>query len=146
MFFTSHLLAGALIGKAAPNALAAFGLGVASHLAMDALPHWGASGPEQLLRVAKVDGVLAASAALPIVLCQPALKLCAGMAGACLLDLRYPARVYLKVDPFPEVVTRLHDAVQKGRESPARLGLEVTEGCVLAGLVAWACLAGRRRV
>jgi hypothetical protein len=78
-------------------------------------------------------------------LCTPTLKVCAGMAGACLLDLRYPAMVYLGADPFPEVVTRLHNAVQRGRESPSRLWLEVSEGCALAGLVTWACVTGRRR-
>ena len=141
VFFTNHLLAGALIGRAAPNALAAFGLGVASHLAMDALPHWGPGEPGRLLRVAKIDGALALAVGAPTVLCSRSLKLCAGIAGACLLDLRYPAQVYLGADPFPKAVSRAHDAVQRGRESPSRLWLEVTEGFVLACAVAWACLA-----
>lgn len=40
MVLTSHILAGAVIGAEVKNIWAVFGLGLASHYLMDALPHW----------------------------------------------------------------------------------------------------------
>ncbi len=40
MVLTSHILAGAVIGAEVKNIWAIFGLGLASHYLMDALPHW----------------------------------------------------------------------------------------------------------
>jgi hypothetical protein len=42
MFVTNHVLSGVLIGKVlADRPAAALAVGVASHLALDAVPHWG---------------------------------------------------------------------------------------------------------
>lgn len=43
MLVTNHVLAGAAIGALTRRPGVALGLGVASHLAMDAMPHWGLS-------------------------------------------------------------------------------------------------------
>ncbi|HZM57790.1 MAG TPA: hypothetical protein VFC03_22510, partial [Acidimicrobiales bacterium] len=72
MFVTNHVLSGVLVGQvladrpaaaAAAAFAAAFAVGVASHLALNAVPHWGCDlagvdGPERFLRVAKRDGLL----------------------------------------------------------------------------------------
>ena len=58
MLVTNHVLAGALIGAAAPYPAPAFLLGVASHLPLDTVPHWGDfGGHHQFMRVAVPDGV-----------------------------------------------------------------------------------------
>ena len=59
MFVTNHVLSGVLIGRALKKrpglALLA---GVASHLVLDAIPHWGCNpGRAHFLTVAKRDGV-----------------------------------------------------------------------------------------
>lgn len=61
MLLTNHVLAGAAIGTLLRRRPAlAFGVGVASHLAMDALPHFGLPGEpdaaRRFLRIARRDG------------------------------------------------------------------------------------------
>ena len=41
MLLTNHVLSGALIGALTRRPLPAFAAGVASHFALDAVPHWG---------------------------------------------------------------------------------------------------------
>src|ERR1700749_2472794 len=41
MLVTNHVLSGAVIGAASRRVLPAFALGVLSHFALDAVPHWG---------------------------------------------------------------------------------------------------------
>ena len=41
MLVTNHVLSGAVIGAAVRRPVPAFALGVASHFALDAVPHWG---------------------------------------------------------------------------------------------------------
>jgi hypothetical protein len=41
MLVTNHVLSGALIGAVVRRPLPAFTLGVASHFALDTVPHWG---------------------------------------------------------------------------------------------------------
>ena len=53
--------------------MTAFVAGVASHLALDAVPHWGCDlqrpgGPEQFLVVAKRDGLLGLTAMVAVAL------------------------------------------------------------------------------
>ena len=43
MLVTNHVLSGAAIGAAVRRPVPAFLLGVASHFALDAAPHWGRS-------------------------------------------------------------------------------------------------------
>src|SRR2546423_14753559 len=99
MLVTNHVAAGAAIGALLHRRPAlAFAAGVASHVAMDCLPHWGLPrGPEShesFLHVAKRDG-LAGLAAIAV-LAGPARDRRAGVlaaiAGAPLLDFDNPDR------------------------------------------------------
>src|SRR2546423_7828887 len=109
MLVTNHVAAGAAIGALLHRRPAlAFAAGVASHLAMDCLPHWGLPrGPEshdRFLEAAKKDGLpgLAAIAALS----GPATGLRAGVPrgipGATLLDADKPARHSFDRTPVPD--------------------------------------------
>ena len=50
---TNHVLSGAFIGRAAPGPVSAFAAGVASHFALDAVPHWGNGKPiDEVMHVA----------------------------------------------------------------------------------------------
>lgn len=150
MFVTNHVLAGALLGLAAPRRPAAvLVVAVASHLAMDRVPHWGLRGarhddPGRFLRVAVRDGllglaVMGAVAALAPAGDRPAVV--AGMAGAALLDVDKPAEL-VGWHPVPAAVQRLHVAVQ--REDERHLARELALGASLAAAVG-ASLRGRRR-
>src|SRR5207237_8435954 len=89
MLVTNHVAAGAAIGAVLHRRPGlAFAVGVASHIAMDCLPHWGlpreAASHDRFLEVAKRDG-LAGLAAIAV-LAGPARGLRragrAGLAGA----------------------------------------------------------------
>lgn len=150
MFVTNHVLAGATIGLVfGRHPVGAFAAGVVSHFALDACPHWGivVDGPEaeaHFFRVARYDGCLglaamAAGAAIAGRGVRPATV--AAMVGAALPDLDKPCRHFFGVNPFPGWFNRLHGMVQ--RESPERLGFEVTAGVALAAL-AFGAHAGSR--
>jgi len=58
MLLTNHVLSGALIGGAVRRPVPAFLVGVASHFALDAIPHWGDwRDRHQFLQVAVLDGL-----------------------------------------------------------------------------------------
>jgi len=148
MLVTNHVAAGAAIGALLHRRPAlAFAAGVASHLAMDALPHWGlpreAASQEEFLLVAKRDGLagLAAIAALA----GPARGLrtgvVAGIAGATLLDVDKPARHFFGRNPVPAPIQEFHERIQ--REAPHRMRNEVALAAGLIGLSA--LLVARRR-
>ena len=61
MLLTNHVLSGALIGAVVRRPVPAFVLGVASHFALDAVPHWGdwRGDTRKFLRVAVPDGLTA---------------------------------------------------------------------------------------
>lgn len=152
MLVTNHVLAGAAIGALARRPLAALGLGVASHLAMDVIPHWGLghtlSRPEadrQFLRVARRDGLtgLAAMGAAFGLARGRRLPVVAGMVGAALLDLDKPARHFFGTSPFPPAVDRFHASIQHGREHPHRMRQEFAVAAGLAAVVAALCAARR---
>ena len=90
MFITNHVLSGAVTGAVVRRPVPAFLAGVASHFALDALPHWGKAGEEHFLRAAVADGLtgLAAMAVLTAA-AGPGRRaaVLAGMAGAALPDL-----------------------------------------------------------
>ena len=139
MFVTSHALSGVLIGNAlGGHPLAALATGVASHLVLDAVPHWGCDmgrpgGPEQFLRAARWDGVLGVAVlATATVSVDPRVRAAtvAAMAGAVLLDLDKPMGHFFGIEPFPRVVNRLHARVQ--RESPDGLRREFGYGIAMA--------------
>lgn len=142
MFVTNHVLAGAAIGLAlGRRPAAAFATGFVSHLAMDALPHWGIPlcDPDRhakFLRAAVVDGCvgLATMAAGTAVAGRDVrLATVAGMAGAALPDLNKPAGEFFGVDPFPRWFTKVHNDIQN--ESPNRLVAEIGVAVGLAAVV-----------
>lgn len=147
MFVTNHVLAGASIGLVLRRRpVAAFTAGVASHLAMDAVPHFDCR-PATFLTVARRDGVLglAVIAAVAAASDRPVAPVLAGMAGAALLDLNKPAHHFFGFSPFPKPVDRFHAAIQQGKTSPERLRQELTSGVVLATVAAVLISRSRRR-
>jgi len=152
MFVTNHVLSGVLIGRALERRpVAAFVVGVGSHLLVDAIPHWGCdrSAPdaqERFLQVARRDGVLGlgimAGAALAVgPKARPAVI--AAMAGAALLDLDKPIEHFFGFYPFPDPVRRLHVWIQN--ESTAGLPKELAFGAVFAVADTLAVVRSRRR-
>jgi hypothetical protein len=142
MLVTNHVAAGAAIGALLHRRPAlAFAAGVASHVVMDCLPHWGLPrGPEshdRFLDVAKKDGV--AGLAAIAVLSGPARDLrpgvLAGIAGATLLDVDKPARHFFGRNPVPASIQGFHERIQ--REAPHRMRQEVA---IAVGLTAASAL------
>jgi hypothetical protein len=153
MFVTNHVLSGALIGRALERRpVAAFAVGVASHLVLDAVPHWGCDksrpgGADQFLAMARRDGLLglSAMAAATLVATKPARTASvAAMAGAALLDLDKPLLHFFGRNPFPKVLCRFHEWVQN--ESPDGLANEIRFGVAFAAVDAVAAVMARRRV
>lgn len=124
MLITNHVLAGALVGATSPGPAAAFGLGVLSHAAMDAAPHFG--NQAIFLRVAVVDGLLGLATMSWVARSTTRGKrnvVMAGMLGACFPDADKPALLFVGRSPFPAVVDHWHARIQ--HESPRRLPQEV---------------------
>lgn len=151
MFVTNHVLSGAVIGRLAERRpVTAFVTGMASHLLLDAVPHWGCDlhqpgGPERFVVVAKRDGLLGLAAiavvALTVERTARAATL-AAMAGAVLLDLDKPLVHFFGRDPFPYAIRRLHRRVQN--ESPGGMPNEIGFGLAFAALDVMAATIGRR--
>jgi hypothetical protein len=151
VFVTNHALSGVLIGRLLKRRpAAAFLAGIASHLVLDAIPHWGCvrylpEGNERFLAVAKRDGVLGlaamASATLAV---EPEVRAAtlAAMSGAVLLDLDKPLLHFFGFDPFPQIVQRLHRRVQN--ESPTGLPNELRFGAAFAVADVLTVLRARR--
>ena len=146
MFITNHVLAGTIAGTALRRRpVLAFGVGVATHVAMDITPHWGNAtiGADGFIAVAKRDGVLglgvialAAAAGVP-----PRTALLAGIAGAAILDADKPCEYFFGVNPWPRWLDQFHKRIQ--RESPEGIRVEVATGIALAAVSA-VVLARRR--
>ena len=134
MLVTNHVLSGALIGALARRPLPAFALGVASHFALDAVPHWGVWGSRRrFLRVAVPDGLIGLTVMGAFSATSPAdrrLAVVAGMAGAALPDLDKPALLWFGRSPFPHAINRLHGRIQ--HEAPGRARQELLAACALA--------------
>ncbi len=144
MLFTNHMLAGALLGRLLPRPGAAFAVGVGTHVAMDVLPHWGDWDDEELLRVARVDGLVALAVAAWSVRAVPTANRAAtvaGMAGAGLLDLDKPSRHFLGRSPFPAVVDAWHARIQVDAESRRRWWVEGLAAAALGAALAATRLA-----
>ena len=114
---TNHVLSGAVIGAASRRRPAsAFALGVLSHFALDAAPHWGKwDGRPKFMHVAVSDGLagLAVMGAMTALAPRDArLAVLAGMTGAALPDLDKPAVVFFGRSPWPRVVDRVHMRIQ----------------------------------
>lgn len=135
MLISTHVLSGALLGRAVRRPVPALVLGAASHLLLDALPHWGhgtgwppAPMDEQMFRVAAVDGLtglallaLVARTAGP----EHRLGVLAAVAGACAPDLDKPGRLWAGRSPWPEAFDRLHARIQVDVERPELLRRDV---------------------
>ena len=139
MLITNHVLSGAIIGAVTGRPVVAFTAGVASHFALDAVPHYGDWGKDMdaFLRVAVRDGLtgLAVMGAITA-LAPPSARVAvvAGMAGAALPDLDKPAIQFFGRSPFPRQVDRFHARIQ--HESRQRLPLEITVGAGFAATLA----------
>lgn len=139
MLVTNHVLSGALIGGAVRRPLPAAMLGLASHFALDAVPHWGkfGSGPS-LLRVAVPDGLaglVAIGAFAAIAPRERRLAVLAGIAGAAFPDLDKPSLLFFGRSPFPRAWDAFHAAIQ--HEAPDRAHVEVAAAALLtAGALA----------
>jgi hypothetical protein len=145
MLVTNHVLSGAVIGAVIRRPVPAFLLGVASHFALDAVPHWGKFG-NGLLRVAVPDGLIGlatigAMAAVAPPGRRPAVL--AAMAGAALPDLDKPSKLFFGRSPYPRAVDQFHMAVQ--HEAPRRAHYEAVFAMVLAS-AAVTLLRGRAGV
>jgi hypothetical protein len=136
MLVTNHVLSGALIGSLSRRPAAAFAAGVASHFALDAVPHWGEwASHGHFLRVAVRDGLTGlAVIGLFTAVTPPSHRLAvvAGMAGAALPDIDKPCRLWFGRSPFPAAVDRFHSAIQ--REAPGRFPRELAAGACFASL------------
>ena len=135
MLVTNHVLSGVLIGMAARRPVPAFVLGVASHFALDAYPHWGdrSIGQQGFYRIARNDGLAGLAAMATFVAVAPSDRkaaVLAGMAGAALPDLDKPARLWFGRSPWPAAVNRFHGRIQN--ESPDRFRREMVRIGVLA--------------
>lgn len=131
MLITNHVVAGAVIGALVPQPSVAFGLGVASHFAMDAMPHWGHPDYSVFIKVAVVDGLVGlavmgtlAKAASP----ERRASVVAGMLGACLPDADKPSLLFFKRSPFPARIDELHKQIQN--EAHERMPYEALGGLV----------------
>lgn len=148
MFITNHVLAGAVVGLVMPRRrpLAAASVGVASHIALDAVPHWGANQDKRLFLCAAVADGLCGLATLGLVArAVPSSKrivVLAAMLGACLPDADKPALLFFGRSPFPAAVDRIHARIQ--HESPSRFPREVRVAAGLAMAVAALTGASRR--
>lgn len=149
MLVTNHVLSGAVIGAAVRSPWVAFPLGIASHFALDATPHWGKWDDDaEFMRVAVTDGLAglavmgAATAAA-----RPALRagVVAGMVGAALPDLNKPGQVFFGRSPFPRRLDAFHARIQD--EAPDRFrSHEVVAGALFAaGFAVLGRWASRRR-
>jgi hypothetical protein len=136
VLLTNHVLSGALIGALTRRPAPAFALGVASHFALDAVPHWGDwDSQRSFLRVAVPDGLIGLAAMGTFAALSPAERrpaVVAGMAGAALPDLDKPVKLCFGRSPFPAVVDRFHGRIQ--REAAGRAHLEVLAAAALAAV------------
>ena len=152
MFVTNHVLSGALIGRTLERRpVAAFVVGVASHLALDAVPHWGCDkqqpgGADKFLTAAKRDGLIGLTVMATATLFaakQARTATVAAMAGAALLDLDKPLVYFFDWNPFPWAVRSFHERVQN--ESEGGLTNEIRFGVAFAAADALFRVLGRRR-
>lgn len=129
MLVTNHVLSGAVIGAVTHRRPgSAFALGVLSHFALDAAPHWGRwKGRPTFMEVAVPDGLAGLGIMVTMTAIAPRgarLAVFAGMAGAALPDLDKPSNVFFGRSPFPRAWDRFHRQIQD--EAPHRLKYEVT--------------------
>jgi hypothetical protein len=139
---TNHVLSGALIGAVSPGPASAFAVGVASHFALDMVPHWGGVDFDEMVPVGVRDGLVGLAAMAVVHAATPRerrWRVLAGMSGAAFPDLDKPSTLFFGRSPFPAWFDRFHVGIQ--RESRDRMAQELVVG---AGLMAAALLVARR--
>jgi hypothetical protein len=133
MFITNHVLAGALIGLAAPRRPARVALvAVGSHFVLDSVPHWGIDDDAKFRKVAIVDGLLGLATMRAIMSAVPRgtrVAVLAGMLGAAFPDSDKPMDMFFQRSPFPAAVDRFHQRIQ--RESAHGIRTEVRAAVVM---------------
>ncbi len=116
MLVTNHVLSGALIGAVVRRPVPAFLLGVASHFALDAVPHWGNwRDTRQFPQIAVPDGLTGLATMAAFTAAAPASRraaVAAGMVGAALPDLDKPTQLWFGFSPWPPAVGRFHSRIQ----------------------------------
>jgi hypothetical protein len=147
VFVTNHALAGAALGALVRRPVPAFLAGVASHLAMDMVLHYGDADLDwdRFVEIARVDGTIGLGVTAAVAITAPPAArwgALAGLAGACIVDMDKPGRHFLGRSPFPAAVNRLHHRIQN--EAPVGRWVEATAAVALvAGVVA--AFRARRR-
>jgi len=139
VLITNHVVAGALIGSVAAGPASAFALGVASHVAMDALPHWGHPDYDVFIKVAVVDGLVGLATMATLARATSPDRRAAvvsGMLGACFPDADKPCTLFFGGSPFPGWVDEVHKRIQN--EAEERMPYEAIGGLVGGAAVrAW---------
>ena len=127
MFITNHVLAGAIIGLVAPRRPAKVALvAVGSHFVLDSVPHWGIDDDAKFRKVAIVDGLVGLATMRAVMGAVPRgtrVAVLAGMLGAAFPDADKPALMFFGRSPFPALVDRFHQRIQ--RESGHGIRTEV---------------------
>jgi len=149
MFICNHTIAGAAIGLVLKDhPVLAFGAGFVSHLALDAIPHWGLPGnhpqrEEEFLVVAKRDGCAGCALSLALIALAPQKPaMIAAIAGATLPDIDKPSEHFFGKNPVPRRFQRFHVRIQK--ESPKRLRQEILTAIIGSAAILGATYAVRR--
>lgn len=137
MLFSTHIVAGAVLGGLLRRPALVAPVAVASHLAMDLVPHWGNPDEAAFLRAARVDGLAALALGVGLLLRAPGPRRVAvltGMAGAGLLDLDKPGRHFFGISPFPRAVDDFHARIQEGVEAPERVWVDLLSALALGAV------------
>ena len=143
MLVTNHVLSGALVGVASPGPATAFAVGVASHFALDMVPHWGEVDFDEMVPIGVRDGLVGLAAMALVHVSTPRerrLRVLAGMAGAAFPDLDKPSTLFFGRSPFPGWFDAFHVRIQ--RESRDRMPQEFVVGAALMAAVLVAVRAG----
>ena len=149
MFITNHALAGVAIGLVVRRPLPALVAGVASHLVMDTIPHWGDDRLdwEEFVQVGKVDGVVGLAACAAALATAPRgtrVPMAAAIFGACVIDMEKPCRHFLGRSPFPPAFDRFHSRIQT--ERPIGWVVEAVAAATMIAMLAPALGRARARL
>lgn len=145
MLATTHVIAGALVGAQCRTVPQAAALGVASHFALDSIPHWGCKDHDTFLKVARVDGIVLLGVLAAVAVAAPPpvrARMVAGAVGGLTPDLNKPFEHFFGRSPFPAAVDRFHSAIQN--ESPDRVPVEVVAAVTLSSALLTSLARARR--
>ena len=140
MLITNHVLAGTICGLTSRKASHALLTGLASHYALDVIPHWGGVSRREFLKVAKTDGIRGLGV-LSIMLAttykvggaEASIRVAAGICGACLPDLNKPWTYYTgKPSFYPKFAETFHTKIQQ--ESKDNTWIEISAASIMTTL------------